>query len=276
MFGKKTKKDFSAASATDTPDPRQKIIYTISEKLENLEVSNLKLIKPDDNIASLEASPVMINNINLTIQPGMRVALTGGSGTGKSTFLGVIGNEWPWGQGDVRVPAHWHVLSLPQAPYIASLPFRDVLTYPNTSGNQYSDTELADALQKVGLGDKIKHLDPKSAVNGDRLHFSMSGGEKQRLRVAMLLLQKPFPDLITLDEITASLDETLSSEIYKLLMEVIPAKTAIVSVIHKTDLIQYHTHHAEIKNGALTMRPVGEAGKRPCADPCRHCSLNPR
>ncbi len=105
---------------------------------------------------------------------------------------------WPWGAGTISVRKGARMFLLPQRPYIPLGSLRRAATYPEAPDSR-SVEEVAEAFRHVGLGHLSEKLDEDG--NWDK---TLSGGEKQRLAVARILLHKP--DIVVLDEATAALD----------------------------------------------------------------------
>jgi len=173
-----------------------------------------------------------------SIEPGERVLVTGPSGAGKTSLFRALGGVWPFGSGSIRVPKGASVLVLPQRPYLPLGSLRGALAYPGPR-DAFSPDEIDDVLKAVGLGAFHDQLD-ENAYWADKL----SGGEQQRLSIARALLQKP--QWLFLDEATAALDEGSEAALYRLLIGRLPG-TAIVSIGHRSSLIQFHSRFFELK-----------------------------
>src|SRR5581483_6479867 len=111
-----------------------------------------------------------------------------------------------------------------------------------------------EVLDAVGLSAFRGELD-KTAYWADKL----SGGEQQRLSIARALLQKP--QWLFLDEATSALDEGAEAELYRLMLERLPA-TAIVSIGHRSSLVQFHIRFFELTPEAPGRHRLIEAGRR--------------
>jgi ATP-binding cassette subfamily B protein len=165
----------------------------------------------DVSFAYADGRPVL-DRVSLQVPAGSRVALVGPSGAGKSTVLALIEGFYPVDGGVVRW-AGTDVRELPRAALRARVGYveqeapvlagtvRDnlLLTRPDAT-----DPELWAVLADVGLTDVVRRS-PRGldVLVGDE-GVLLSGGERQRLAIARSLLARP--DLLLLDEPTASLD----------------------------------------------------------------------
>ena len=121
---------------------------------------------------------------------------------------------------------------LPQRPYIPSGTLRRAVCYPQAAESWTAD-EIGAALDKVGLGhlkDKVEEEAPWDQT--------LSGGEKQRLTFARLLLNDP--DIIVMDEATAALDEKSQDRMMQTVIDELPDAT-IISVAHRAELEAFHS-----------------------------------
>ena len=110
--------------------------------IDDLELRNLDLALPTGR--------VLVSGINARIEPGDRVLIKGPSGSGKSTLFRAIAGIWPFGRGQVRQPADFHALFLPQRPYFPIGTLRQAVSYP-AAAETFSDAQLRDALTAAGL-----------------------------------------------------------------------------------------------------------------------------
>ena len=126
---------------------------------------------------------------------------------------------------------------LPQKPYLPLGTLRRALVYPSAEKDAPSDEKLVEVLKAVDLPNLTDKLDV--ADDWSRI---LSGGEKQRLAFARVLLAEP--NYIFLDEATSALDEPRELEMYQTLKEKLPSVT-IISVGHRSTL--YQVHDTELK-----------------------------
>lgn len=185
-----------------------------------------------DVSVSLGDGTAVVKETDVEIGPGERVLVAGESGSGKSTLVRAIAGLWPWGGGSVRFRADSRLFMLPQRPYIPSGTLRRAVCYPQAAEN-WTLEEIGEALEKVGLGhlkDKVEEEAPWDQT--------LSGGEKQRLTFARLLLNDP--DIIVMDEATAALDEKSQDRMMQTVIDELPDAT-IISVAHRAELEAFHS-----------------------------------
>src|SRR3954452_1687925 len=181
---------------------------------------------------SLDDGTAVVDDTEVVVEPGERLLVAGESGSGKSTLVRAIAGLWPWGGGSVNFHPDRRLFMLPQKPYVPSGTLRRAVAYPG-SADSWSVEEIGAALDKVGLGhlkDRIEEEAPWDQT--------LSGGEKQRLAFARLLLHNP--DIIVLDEATSALDAKSQDKMMELMTRELP-KATVVSVAHRAELEAFHS-----------------------------------
>ncbi|MGV1958490.1 ABC transporter ATP-binding protein/permease [Agrobacterium sp. 22-214-1] len=185
-----------------------------------------------DVSVSLGDGTAVVKETDVEIGRGERVLVAGESGSGKSTLVRAIAGLWPWGGGSVSFRAGSRLFMLPQRPYVPSGTLRRAVCYPQAA-ESWTFEEIGEALDKVGLGhlkDKVEEEAPWDET--------LSGGEKQRLTFARLLLNDP--DIIVMDEATAALDEKSQDRMMQTVIDELPDAT-IISVAHRAELEAFHS-----------------------------------
>jgi putative ATP-binding cassette transporter len=214
-------------------------------------------LKLSDLSVALDDGTAILDDTEVEIMPGERVLIAGESGTGKSTLVRALAGLWPWGGGSVEVKKGASLFLLPQRPYVPVGSLKRAATYPDAPESK-TDEEVAKALEEVGL----PHLAEKIAEEGP-WDQTLSGGEKQRLAIARILLHNP--DIVVLDEATAALDANSQDELMALLVDRAP-NTTIVSVGHRPELEAFHTRKltlARRREGARLVRDDVLRDRRP-------------
>ena len=204
----------------------------------------------DDLDINLPDGTPLLRGIKTAVNPGEALLVAGPSGTGKSTLLRAIAGLWPFGQGEVGL-GPTPMLFLPQRPYLPLGSLAEVIHYPHTLESMESNDLIFDVLNRVGLQKLAADID---AVDDWSKRLSL--GEQQRLAFARLLLIRPA--LVFLDEASSALDEKSEAALYRMLRNA-PWRPAIVSVGHRSTLIQFHdrildlTKHIPISSGDETV-----------------------
>jgi putative ATP-binding cassette transporter len=196
------------------------------------ETSNEAILELKDLSVTLDDGTAVVGETEVVVAPGERLLVAGESGTGKSTLVRAIAGLWPWGDGNVNFHPDRRLFMLPQRPYVPSGSLRRAVAYPGAE-DDWTVEEIGEALHKVGLD----HLKEKIEEEGP-WDQTLSGGEKQRLAFARLLLHKP--DIVVLDEATSALDEKSQDKMMQMVTDELP-KATIVSVAHRVELEAFHS-----------------------------------
>ncbi len=159
---------------------------------------------------------------------GDRIIVKGPSGKGKTTLFRVLAGLWPYGEGNITMPARDVVFFLPQKPYLPIGTLKEAAIYPELSGDE---EEIKKYMDFAGLSHLIPHLDEVS----DWSH-KLSLGEQQRLAFVRLFLLKP--KYVLLDEATSAMDEAMEEKMYRELLK--DKERTILSIGHRSTLDQFH------------------------------------
>jgi putative ATP-binding cassette transporter len=178
----------------------------------------------------------LIHHLDLRLDRGESLLISGPSGIGKTVLLQSLAGLWPFVSGEVRLPAgRQQALFVPQLPYLPLGDLRAVASYPLEA---VADRDIQGALVKVALS----HLVIRINEVRDWAK-TLSVGEQQRIAFARILLGKPHA--VFLDESTAALDEGLELMLYELIRAELP-DTIVVSVSHRSTVEQFHGRHLEL------------------------------
>jgi ATP-binding cassette subfamily C protein LapB len=195
----------------------------------------------------------------LEIQPGERVAIMGPVGGGKSTLIKLLAGLYKPQEGSIHLDGvdmfqlapefiRAHLAYLPQDVRLFQGTLRENLTLGLPSP---SDADLLQVAQPLGLDTMIAShpLGFDSPIQeGGR---GLSGGQRQMVGLARMLLSHP--QILLLDEPTASMDATLEKRVMDHLFTTLPPSTTIVVATHKLHVLQHVQRIVFVVNGRVAM-----------------------
>ncbi|WP_432500942.1 ABC transporter ATP-binding protein [Kineococcus arenarius] len=214
-----------------------------------------------EDVAVLDARggvPVL-HDVSFRIEPGQVVALVGSSGAGKSTVAQLLARLYDVSGGAVRLAGvdvrETSAASIRQAVGVVtqdghlfheSLRANLQLARPGAG-----DPELLAALERARLGELVASLpEGLDTVVGER-GYRFSGGERQRLTIARLLLAQP--RVVVLDEATASLDSASEAAVQAALDEALAGRTALV-IAHRLSTVRGADQILVLEHGRVVER----------------------
>ncbi|ESX12895.1 MULTISPECIES: ABC transporter ATP-binding protein/permease [unclassified Mesorhizobium] len=203
-----------------------------------------------------DATP-FLSAANLRFRRGEWAFLKGESGCGKTSLIKAINGLWPYGRGTIVFPDGVRSFYAAQEVKLQQVSLKQLVCLPG-SEDDYGDAQVAAALHKAGLGDFIEHMADESR-EGKIWDQLLSGGQKQKLVVARIVLQQP--GLLFLDEATGALDPDGKIAFHQAIKDNCPDVT-VISIMHEAVAPRsasgeefYHSVVA-IADGVATKRPL--------------------
>ena len=210
-----------------------------------------------------DARTAGIADVSFTVEPGRKVAFVGTSGAGKSTLLKLLFRFYDVQSGTVRVDGQ-DVRDLTQTSLRRSLGLvpQDVVLFNDTirANIAYARPEapfedLRDAARRAQLLDFIEALpDGWDTPVGER-GLKLSGGEKQRVGIARVILANPA--ILVLDEATSALDSATEAAVQDALDEAAKGRTTLM-VAHRLSTVQSANEIIVLEQGRIVERGTHE------------------
>ena len=207
-----------------------------------------------------EPERLVLKGFNLHIQPGEVVAILGGTGSGKSLLVNLIGRFQEATEGLILVDGHdvrsvqlhslrEHIGIVPQEPFLFSATVAENIAYG------HPDATMEDVLRAAKLAQAHEFIgempDGYATQIGER-GVRLSGGQKQRLSLARAILVDPA--IFILDEATSAVDTRTEHEIQKALSQVMRGRTSLI-IAQRLSTVKHADRIVVLKDGI-----VAEAG----------------
>ena len=214
-----------------------------------------------ESVARLEESARqgVLHDISFEVAPGTMTALVGPSGAGKTTISMLVSRLYDVREGAVRIngvdvreasfaSVNATVGVVTQDPHLFHDSLRTNLLFAKPDA---TDEQMLGALREAQIGYIVDELpDGLDTVVGER-GYRLSGGEKQRVALARLLLKAP--RLVVLDEATAHLDSESESAVQRALEETMHERTSLV-IAHRLSTIRNADQILVIDDGRIKQR----------------------
>ena len=198
-----------------------------------------------------------LRDISLEIQPGQFAAFVGPSGAGKTTLSYLIPRLYEATRGSIRLDGtdiadltmeslHRCIGMVTQETYLFHSTIADNLRYAKADA---TDDELVAAAKVANIHERIMGFDDGYATVVGERGYRLSGGEKQRLAIARVVLKNP--PLLILDEATSALD-TASERLVQAALETVMADRTTIAIAHRLSTIIGADRIFVLEDGRIT------------------------
>lgn len=200
-------------------------------------------IRYEDVGFAYRTSPEVLSHVNLSIEPGQKVALVGPSGGGKTTLCHLLARFYEVQQGRITIDGYdvrdvtvsslrRNIGIVQQDVFMFAGTVRENIAYGNPEARE---EDIVDAAKRAEIHDDIMHMpDGYDTIIGER-GITLSGGQKQRIAIARVFLKNP-PVLI-LDEATSALDTATELRIQHAFDELAKGRTTLV-IAHRLSTVR--------------------------------------
>jgi ATP-binding cassette, subfamily B, bacterial len=222
-------------------------------------VSVASLERPGSTELSSDQNVDVLHDITITIEPGQMVALVGPSGAGKSTIASLIPRLYDVTGGSIKLDGHDvrdltmqsvadSIGVVSQDPHLFHESIAENLRYAKSGATLHEMEEACKAAQIHHVIDALP--DGYDTVVGER-GYRLSGGEKQRLAIARMLLKNPA--VVILDEATSHLDSENESLVQAALEHALTNRTSVV-IAHRLSTVRAADMICVIDDGRVVER----------------------
>ncbi len=218
-------------------------------------------LAPLESVAVLDQAPSaqVLRDLSFRAEPGTMTALVGPSGAGKTTITALAARLYDVTGGSVRLGGlDVRDVQLSSLRERIGVVTQDAHMYHDTIRNNLlyarpdaTEPDLVQALKDAQIWDLVASLpDGLDTVVGDR-GYRLSGGEKQRIAIARLLLKAP--DVVVLDEATAHLDSESEAAVQHALASALRGRTSLV-IAHRLSTVRDADQILVVDDGSIVER----------------------
>ncbi len=208
---------------------------------------------------SYEESKKILKDISFTLNAGKSIAIVGPSGSGKSTIVNLIPRLYDVDSGCVTFDGidvrkldlkflRDQVGVVSQETYLFNGTIRENLLYAKPDA---TDEEMTEALKKANIWDFVEKQEKKIDTEVGNRGLKLSGGEKQRISIARIILKDP--TIFIFDEATSALDSISEKKIQDAIDPIIKSKTSIL-IAHRLSTILAADEILVVKDGTIVER----------------------
>ena len=217
----------------------------------NIEFSHVSFAYEEPNL--------ILKDINFRLEAGKSIAIVGPSGSGKSTIINLIPRLYDVKEGSVTFDGidvrkldlaflRSQVGVVSQETYLFNGTIRENLLYAKPDA---SEEEMIEALKKANIYDFVQKQEKGLDTQVGNRGLKLSGGEKQRISIARILLKDP--TIFIFDEATSALDSISEQKIQEAIDPIIQSRTSIL-IAHRLSTILAADEILVVKDGMIVER----------------------
>ena len=234
------------------PKIKKSAFDTIGKKPQSdvcISIQNVSFTHPD-------ADQPVLKNINVDLKCKQAVAMIGNVGSGKSTLLKLILRYMKPTQGSLYLygrpydeidpkKIRKHIGYINQVPVLFNRSIYENIVYGNDGVTEHDVWML---LERIGVKEVFEKFPDKLNTNVGKNGGKLSGGERQLVLIARVLLQNP--DIIVFDEPTSALDPEATKKVIDIMLRIKNMKTLIV-ITHDHSLLKHFDSVIKMENGTI-------------------------
>ena len=225
-------------------------------------------VKPERSTGEVEFSHVdfsynaerkILKDITFRLEPGKSIAIVGPSGSGKSTIINLIPRLYDVDSGSVKFDGYdvrelelnylrSKIGIVSQETYLFNGTIRENLQYADENA---TEEDMINALKRANIYDFVESQEKGLDTEVGNRGLKLSGGEKQRVSIARVLLKDP--ELLIFDEATSALDSISESKIQEAIEPIIKERTSIL-IAHRLSTILAADEILVVKDGEIVER----------------------
>ncbi len=221
---------------------------------QQIELSNLSFRYTDQ-------TPLVLNNLNLTISKGSRIGFIGITGSGKSTLLDIIMGLLQTTAGTMKIDAQplvpannrsWqaHIAHVPQAIFLADSTIEENIAFGLPKG-KIDHNRVKEAARQAQIADIIESWPKKYQTYVGERGIRLSGGQRQRIGIARALYKQA--DVIIFDEATSALDNETEQAVMQAI-ESLGNELTVLIIAHRLTTLKNCSQIVELADGRIKRR----------------------